>query len=377
MAVEGGVPRAPPPALALPSLGVVVSVFHRSRFYREALRSIAGQVGDLPEVEIVVVRSPDVTIEVPSDLNTRRWNCQVVRSEAIGEGPFLADGLGALSADFVVPLDDDDLWAPHRLATVSRTLAAHPRAVYYHNGQSFIDADGGAVPDGVARRHLRRFAGVPSGSPKEVAPERLRRRPGSVARWGSTFNNSSVALRRTVLEAVASDLRATSRLIDSFMFYAGAAGNGSLIFDPTALTRYRIHTWNRSRGPRTLGPFEVAEPSQTREGRLASLSAMRTMVERQGAPWLVPWVERDRAYFDLLEGLREGEADRLRTVRRAVHLARYLRYEDPLMNALLAATAGGLVAAPKLAHRTYWSGTSRPSGSHVGPDAPSPPPRTP
>ncbi|MCI4317096.1 MAG: hypothetical protein L3J96_01030, partial [Thermoplasmata archaeon] len=73
-----------------PTLGVLVTVFHRSRFYREALLSVAAQTRSIPGVEVVVVRSPDVTIEVPEPLNTRGWTCRVVRSEAVGEGPFLA-----------------------------------------------------------------------------------------------------------------------------------------------------------------------------------------------------------------------------------------------------------------------------------------------
>jgi glycosyltransferase involved in cell wall biosynthesis len=345
-----------PEAAAGPTVGVLVTVFHRSRFYREALLSVAAQVGSLPEVEVVVVRSPDVAIEVPEPLNTRGWTCRVVRSEAVGEGPFLADGLAALSSDFVVPLDDDDLWVPGRLAAVSEALRNAPRANYYHNGQTFVDAEGGPLPPGVARRYLRRFSGTPSGNAREVSAEQLRRAPSGPARWGSAFNNSSVAIRRSVLVECAEELRSTARLIDAFMFYAGASSGRTLLFDPAPLTGYRIHAWNRSRGPRTLGPFEVAQPSHTREGRLASLAAMRAMVERRGTRWLVPWLEHDHAYFDLLEGLREGEHGRARTIRRAVRLTRYVRYGDPVMNVLLAVTALGLTAAPGVTHRAYWSG---------------------
>ncbi|HXQ95124.1 MAG TPA: glycosyltransferase [Thermoplasmata archaeon] len=352
--VEGG-GEGPTPSRGAPSLGVLVTVFHRSRFYRDALASIAEQVGPLPRVEVVVVHSPDVTIDVPARFNTQGWTCRAVRSEAVGEGPFLADGLDALATDFVVPLDDDDLWTPWRLATVGQALAAVPSVAYYHNGQEFVDADGGPVTAASARRHLRRFSGSPRGTPVVVGPASLRRSPGRLARWGSSFNNSSVAIRRSVLDDCVEDLRATKRLIDSFMFYAGAASGGALVFDPRRLTRYRIHTWNRSRGARTLGPFERAEPSQTREGRLASLEAMGRMVHRRGADWLVPWVDHDRTYFDLLEGLREGESDRVRTLRRSFRLARYVRYGDPVMNLVLVFTGAAQAVAPGVAFRAYWS----------------------
>jgi hypothetical protein len=358
------------------SMGVVVPVFHRARYYRDALRSVADQEGPLPRVEIVVVRSPDVEIEVPSRLNTRGWDCTVVRSEAIGEGPFLADGLRHLTTDVVVPLDDDDLWAPDRLRRVTAAIGGRPDVAYYHNGQTYVGADGAEVPDGTARRHLRRFAGSPSGRIREVTQGELRRHPGALARWGSYFNNSSIAIRRSVLAAAGDDLRKTPRLIDSFMFYASAASGASLLFDPAPLTRYRIHDWNRSRGSRTLGPFEVSEPSQTRQGRLASLDAMRAMARREGAGWVEPWLQRDLAYFDLLEGLREGDVDRVRAVRRTARLARYLGYVDPLMNAVLAVTALGQAAAPAMAHRAYW-GSEEPAGEGASRGAGTAPPRTP
>jgi hypothetical protein len=339
----------------LPSLGVLLTVFHRTRFYRDALRSIAEQRGTLPAVQVIVVRSPDVEILVPPRIYTRGWGGAVVLSGAVGEGPFLADGLRALSTEFVLPLDDDDLWEPDRLSTVARALADHPRANYYHNGQAFVRADGQPIPADAALRRLRRFAGAASGAMREVPVDSLRRRPGALARWGTYFNNSSIAIRRTVLEDVIDDLRATPRLIDSFMFYAAASGGGSLMFDPARLTSYRIHDWNRSRGPRVLGPFEAVEASQTREGRLRALRVMEAMVARRRVAWLTRWLGRELAYIDLLEGLREGDTDRGLAIRRTARLMRYVRYTDPVMNVLLSVSGLAAAASPRWAHRAYWS----------------------
>ena len=346
----------------LPTLGVVVTVFHRTQFYPAALASIAAQAGPLPPVEIVVVRSPDVEIEVPDGFKTRGWSCEVVRSEAIGEGPFFDAGLRRLTTDLVVPLDDDDLWEPGRLRAIAEAFAAHPMAGYFHNGQAFVDVQGVSLDAGQALRHLRRFSGAPRGPRTLVTPERLRRQPGKLARWGSVFNNSSVAIRRDDLERCTDHLRATAWLLDAFLFYAAASSGSDLIFDPTPWTRYRIHHWNKSRGPRTLGPFGAIESSRSRAGRLASVSALRTMVDKRGASWLDPWIERERAYLDLLEGLREADLSRLRSFRRALRLGRYVRYVDPLMNVLLSLTALGQTASPRVASRAYWR-EGRPSSS--------------
>jgi glycosyltransferase involved in cell wall biosynthesis len=349
-----------------PTLGVVVTVFRRPNFYLAALRSAAAQVGRLPQVEFVVVRSPDVHIEIPPELEARGWPCTVVRSDAIGEGPFLADGLTALTSDFLLPLDDDDMWAPERLSTLLRALEAHPNSGYYHNGQRFVDAEGAPLLAGEALRHLRRFSGEPRGQLRELAPANLRRRPGAFARRGSFFNNSSVAVRRSALVECLPELRATARMADSFMFYAAVSSGETLLFDPARTTTYRIHSANRSREARNRGSPGPNQPSSTREGRMASIAVMRAMVERRRNEWLETWLDRDRAYIDLLEGFREGDSDRGLTLRRALRLARYAGYVDPLMNAVLVFTACGLAAAPSLAHRVYWAGNPPPVGETVG-----------
>ncbi|HEV8049084.1 MAG TPA: glycosyltransferase [Thermoplasmata archaeon] len=356
-----------------PSLGVVVTVFHRLQFYEDALASVARQLGPLPRVEVVIVRTPELEIAIPPTLVERGWRCEVVRSEAIGEGPFFADGVTALGTDYVVPLDDDDRWAPDRLRRVAGALREHPDAAFYHNGQTFIDGAGGPIDAGAARRHLRRFGGVPDGPIREVSGDQLRRSPSQLARWGSFFNNSSVAVRRSVLIEAGAELRATPRMLDSFIFYAGASSGGSLLFDPAPSTEYRIHASNRSRGSSELASPQAPHSFPTRGGRMASIESMRAMTRRRGVAWLAVWLDRDRAYLDLLEGFREGEPRRGTTFVRAVRLIRHGRYSDPLMNVVLALTAAGLFAAPARVHRAYWGGTPPKVAAAAGPGSREPP----
>jgi glycosyltransferase involved in cell wall biosynthesis len=356
MVSEGDPKVGPTPAPErLPSLGIVLTVFHRGRFYREALAAILGQTGALPGVQVVVVRSPDVQIVVPDGFKTRGWNCEVVESDAVGEGPFFEEGLRRLRSEVVVPLDDDDAWQPGRLAAVAEGFRASSRVGYYHNGQSFVDGNGAPVSGRFGLRHLRRFSGVPTGRTRIVSTDDLRRHPGSLAEWGSVFNNSSVAIRRRPLVEAAEHLRATTWLLDTFLFYVAASSGSELMFDPAPRTIYRIHSWNKSRGPQTPGPSGAPEPSQSRQGRLASMATIREMVRHAGAAWLEPWVDRDIAYLEVLEGVREGDPDRVRAFRKATRLVRYARYNDPVMNGILALTALGQAVAPGMVGRAYWS----------------------
>ncbi|MCI4370510.1 MAG: hypothetical protein L3J81_04180, partial [Thermoplasmata archaeon] len=242
-----------------------------------------------------------------------------------------------------------------RLRRVVEALGQHPGAGYYHNGQAFVDGQGGPLDTATSLRRLRRYTGAPVGPLREVRVETLRRHPSALARWGAFFNNSSVAIRRSALLDCLPELRSTARLADSFMFYAALASGEPLLFDASPTTQYRIHAGNRSRGTQAAAAPGIVQPSETRAGRMASVEAMRAMARRRGAPWLGTWLDRDAAYLDLLEGFREGETDRTLTVRRTLRLARYLGYADPLMNLVLAITGCGLAVSPGLAHRSYWS----------------------
>jgi hypothetical protein len=340
---------------SLPSFGVLLSVFHRIRYYPDALRSIARQEGVLPEVQVVIVHGPGVEIQVPSELKARGWRYTVIASDAPGEGRFLADGLRQITADVVLPLDDDDLWAPTRLATVAEQFAAHPTVGYYHNAQRFVDADGRPLDTGDALRRLRRFSGPPVGPWRIAAPSDLRRSPGAIARWGSAFNNSSAAIRREILDRAAGELARAGWLFDLFLFYAAASDGASLLFDPAPLTTYRIHANNRSLGEGAPRASAIPTTDAAREGRIASLEVIREMVERRGPPWLRRWVDRDRAYIELLEGVRGGARDRVATARSIARLVRRLRYGDPVMNVVMAFSAAGQVAFPSTVRRAYWS----------------------
>ena len=348
-----------------PSFGILMTVFHRAGFYRDALESVAAQSGSLPPVELVVVSSSDMSVEVPVTLRARGWKCQVLKNDSVGEGPFLAPGLERLGTDFILPLDDDDIWEPGRLAHVADVLRQHPGASYYHNGQSFVDALGAPLPPDRALRGLRRLSGVPQGGLRALSHEDLRRHRGGLSRWGSVFNNSSVAIRRRALTSCLDELSRAEWLFDLFMFYAGVCDGEQVLFDSSPQTRYRIHAWNRSRGAQTLGRFESATPSRSREGRLATLAVLHEMVARRGPSWLLDWVSHDQVYFDALEALREGDSDRLETARRVGRLIRYVGYSDPLMNLVLGLTSLAQLATPQLVSRAYWTkdGVDRRAGS--------------
>lgn len=118
-----------PPVAGWPSVGVVVPTHDRPELLRETLRAILAQ--DVPApLEVVVVfdkSTPDPSLEALSRDGRR------VRVVANSRTPGLAGarntGILALDTDWIAFCDDDDTWAPAKLAAQLARVEANPGVV--------------------------------------------------------------------------------------------------------------------------------------------------------------------------------------------------------------------------------------------------------
>jgi len=114
--------------MSTPTVGVVVPTRDRPELLRQTLRSIVAQEGDA-DVEILVVHdasAPDASVE---ELGAPGRRVRVTTNERT---PGLAGarntGILTLTTDWVAFCDDDDTWAPGKLAAQLERSAAHPEA---------------------------------------------------------------------------------------------------------------------------------------------------------------------------------------------------------------------------------------------------------
>ena len=122
-----------------PSVSVIIATRNRRALLARALRSTLSQRRVDLEVIVVDDGSDDGTPEFLAGVDDGRLH--VVRhSTSVGTSPAKNDGLSRAAGEWVAFLDDDDVWAPDKLAAQLQAAAADP-AVWVCAGAVTVDGD--------------------------------------------------------------------------------------------------------------------------------------------------------------------------------------------------------------------------------------------
>jgi len=224
-----------------PEISVIVVAYGRRDFIAEALDSVAFQDLDPASFEVVVCTNlPGVNLG--SWANDSRVTLLHFSSGNWGE--WILAALPRCRGEILCFLDDDDRFEPTKLSCVRSAFERYPKVGYFHNrvqrvSQSSSGSDGWGGPE---------IRAAPEG-PGIGLFENRRKNRGRIDRlfWsGGGFNASAMAVRREVVQSLgplASQLEVGHPLA---LFFAAALGSWDLYFEPTALTRYRVHSANSS-----------------------------------------------------------------------------------------------------------------------------------
>jgi glycosyltransferase involved in cell wall biosynthesis len=168
--------------VSAPEVSVVLPTRDRADRMRLALRGALAQAGVELEVVVVDDASADGTreaVEAASDPRVR----YVRRDRRGGVGAARNDGIDAAGGEWIAFLDDDDLWAPTKLARQLEAVRGSGRGWAYA-GEVLVDAEmrvlGGAPPappEEVLRR-LERYNAVPAGASNVLVSEEVLSRAG-------------------------------------------------------------------------------------------------------------------------------------------------------------------------------------------------------
>jgi glycosyltransferase involved in cell wall biosynthesis len=276
-------------------VSVLIPAYNRAEMVGRALESVAAQRPAGP-AEVIVVDdcSTDATAEVAERLGAR-----VIRHERnMGEGAARNSALAAATQPWLAPLDSDDEWLPHHLATLWAL----------RDGNVLVSGSClGCTADGRAER----FGGTPARGPRPIDS------PAELIFPENFVTASGVLLRRDAVEAAGgwrplpfgADLDLWLRLLE----------HGPGVITPEVVTIYNLH-----------------EGQVTRD--LAGTRAHHELLAREyeGRPWWSPdLVERTRAVtawdtlrLDLSEGRRANALRQAAFIaarpRRAAAVARIL-----------------------------------------------------
>lgn len=157
-----------------PRVSVVIPTYNSELYLAETLDSVVAQT--ISEWELIVYDdgSRDSTVSVARDYERCDARIRVVEGSNGGVASARNRGFAATSSrtEFVIFLDNDDLWEPDALQSLVAALDRQPGCVSAHGIAISIDSDGNRPPDDDLEEHLRsRFGfgprGVVSRSPSE------------------------------------------------------------------------------------------------------------------------------------------------------------------------------------------------------------------
>jgi glycosyltransferase involved in cell wall biosynthesis len=228
-----------------PEVAVVVGAYSRGTYLLEAVRSVLDQTLPRDRWELLVTknfRDDAIDESLALDGVPTRFD------ETPRIGTWLLGAIRATRAPIVTLLDDDDLYLPGRLAHLVETFRAHLEVGFYRNRVEIVDENGGPVP--TAKWPPRGTdAYFDTSGPIVLAPGEK----GDVVdllyhRTRVSFNSSSMAFRRELLDGRLGEHFAASRLPDSSLLLSAVLSPFGLYLDDQRATRHRFHPENVTRG---------------------------------------------------------------------------------------------------------------------------------
>ncbi|MFP3321002.1 MAG: glycosyltransferase family 2 protein [Acidilobus sp.] len=232
-----------------PYISVIVTAYNRRKYLPFALRSLEAQTLPRDKFEVIAVKNFD---DKDSDDIISRNGWKEVYNDESYQGKFYLAGLEEVSGEVVTFLDDDDVYVPERLEAIYKAFTSYDRLVYFHNSWAVIDENGNVFERPPPFPFIFISKNLVGGSPIVIDVDRLRglakRYNVSVAdlvllkvRAGADANSSSLAVRRSVLEANAHLLRELPIGIDLFIFASSLRAGGLLYLTDERLSLLRLH----------------------------------------------------------------------------------------------------------------------------------------
>ena len=328
-----------------PEIAVVIGAYSRTAYVLDAVRSVLDQTLPRDRVELVVTKN---FRHEEIDAALARAGVVSLFDETPRIGSWLLRAIRATHAPLVTLLDDDDLYAPERLARVVEVFRSHPELGFYRNRVEMVDARGGPIP---------RAAWPPRGTDAYFDTSGpILVRPGEkndlvdllFHRTRVSFNSSTMAFRREVLDGRRGEYFASTHLPDSSALLNAVLAPYGLYLDDRPLTRHRVHPGNITRG---TGWLNWAAESYREFGQEA---------REFHHPELAVYYDRTAAHYERLFRSDElidrvtGNAGRREVVRQAAEYLRFLgrhREERALSKDVWAveAYAAGYLLSPRLA----------------------------
>lgn len=329
-----------------PLISVIITAYNRTKYLEHALMSAVAQDVDPLLYEIIIVTNLD--IRKPAERKGSP-NVYVVKSEMVGQGPFILDGIDRCQGDYLLFLDDDDLFLPTKLQRVVKLIKEFPNVGFYHNGH-LLTTNGS---DGVARK----VEGAQLTSNKRVTVksmanwEHYRKRVAGIYRLKPDFNSSSIMIKKSIICQNRSYMAEQDYLIDGFLFYISLTSHRHIVVDDMKLTQYRLHDGNRTQFLEREG--NQASMRRITEEHIVAAQKIRKMILSKDDPVALELIDKFMNYLLLIQKVQSHNSKRKQAFAPLMRLIRDLFHFRSNKDFGLLIIMLIFVFYPRLSHRIY------------------------
>ena len=260
-----------------PYISVIVTAYNRRRYLPLALRSLEAQTLPRDKFEVIAVKNFE---DKESDDIISRNGWKEVYNDDSYHGRMVLAGLEESRGDVTTFLEDDDMYVSNRLEEVYKAFKTYDSLVYFHNSQIMVDENGSVLERPPPSIPISK--NLIGGSPIVIDADKLR---GLAKRYNVSVidlalkvraypwhNNSSLAVRRRILEADAHLFRELPTAFDLFVLASSLRAGGLMYLTDEKLTLYRVHGENWSLKPVAKGSKEEAHLRYIRYSILALIA---------------------------------------------------------------------------------------------------------
>ncbi len=325
-----------------PFVTVVVTAFRRREYLSETLASLERQTASRDSFEVIVVKDFEDE-HIDGKISEMGWTSIVNKSEMVGQ--FITDAIARSSGEVISFLDDDDIFEPGKVARVIEVFSRAQEIGYYHNSASFINEAGESI--------IAPYSFSFSAS-KEPDGERVIRKedvPESISRMlhlRHDFNKSCISIRKDVLLRYANVSRQMQSGYDSFIFFAAALSNCSMLVDDERLTRYRFNRKSVS----------ISSTYSFSKRQIETFKLLYKMALDAGAAEITSLLERQILFFIIINAIHNPMESRREVLRSALSFIRHVNEYSRMGNTFAGILSMTYMVSPRLSKRLYSKLTS-------------------
>lgn len=211
-----------------PNITVIITAHDRKDFIRYAVDSVLAQDLSKDKFEIIVVKNY-FDREIDEYFNKLNIRNIIMNSSPIGEK--LALAIHGSRGNIICFLEDDDTFVNFKLRRILEIFSQQDVCFCFNSYQT-IDVHGNFIPSNIKQRLIKSY---------QISSADYKKKPKKLKPIAQIIRNSSISIRKNILEQHLTELERIRISPDFFMFYVALLSSSTLYIEAEKMTNYRVH----------------------------------------------------------------------------------------------------------------------------------------